>query len=387
MDRLSADEVELLRACVREHDWDAPVPEAALLPHVRQDVLVRCAELHRISGCVEASLSTAAALDPGTVQMLHSHKLATVAAQLRAEADLRLIHRLFHKRVPWLVVKGPVLARVYYARCHLRTYVDLDILVQPARLAEALDLLQQGGFTLLDRNWTMLLERLSGELHLVSPHHGMIDLHWDLFNDVPTRRSFALRTESFFERSRQVRIGDTLVNTLDELDTVIHTALHAARSGGDRLVWMKDLEQTVLHRQFEYDELAERCAEHHARLPVAVMLQRTKTTLDVAGLPQRALVGIGGSTLWRAAGRIVDRVAPVTRATPQGSLTRMYARATRADGRQTLRELTRRLGARAARRGLRADVPTWDSKHPQSVLFNAGGEATKSRFLERIARI
>ena len=308
-----------------------------------------------------------------------------MAQQLKCEADLRLVDTVLGPNVPWMVVKGPVLARHYYRRPELRTYLDLDILVPPADLATALDRLEAHGFRLLDRNWTMLAQRLSGELHLVSPHGGMIDLHWDLFNDSAARRSFGLVTGMFFERSRRLDLGGFTVRTLDALDTVVHTALHAARSGGDRLVWMKDLEQLILRRDFSWEELAGRCTEHRARLPVSVMLHRSRRTLGVPGLPDQALSTIGGPSVWRALGRAVDRAAPVPSASTDGSLSRMYARATRADGPSTAVELGRRVTARARRQAWHLEeAPTWDATHPQSVLYPSGGEVAKQAFLTAV---
>lgn len=384
-DRPSPALQQLLVVCTREHAFEQRPPGVdGLLRTVDQSQLVALAELHRVSPAVSVSLSGSPALAPETAVALDERRRSSTLTQLMVEAELATAARCLGD-LPWLVVKGPVLARHYYRRPELRSYVDLDLLVPPAALGAALESLESGGYRLLDRNWTMLSQQLSGELHLLSPRGVMIDLHWDLFNDRATRDSYAMVTSSFFERSREVNLGSLRARTLDPFDTLIHTAVHAARSGGDRLVWMKDLEQILLAEHVDWSGLAARCAEHRARLPVAVMLRRSRATLGVPGLPDAALDEVGGVGVWRWLGRGVDRLSPVAASGPEGSLSRMYARATRADGRGTATELSRRLVARARRQAWHLEeTPTWDPDHPESVLHDSGGPQARRAFLDAV---
>jgi hypothetical protein len=376
----------LLIACVREHEWQRPPEEAArLLPFVDQDRLLELADRHRVSGAVWLSVGQLPGLRPEVRDRLRAAHRSTIMKQLLIEAELQAVKAALHD-VPWLVVKGPALTCGYYQHPELRSYADLDVLVAPDRLTGALERLERAGYVLLDRNWTLLAQRLSGELHLLSQHGVLVDLHWDLFNDRATRDSYGMVTSTFFGRSRPLHVGDVDARTLDDLDTVVHTAVHAARSGGDRLVWMKDLEQLVLARRFTWDQLAARSAEHRAQLAVSVMLNRMRVTLDVPDVSADALRTIGGPAPWRMLGRCVDWLAPVARAGSDGSLTRMYARATRADSRATARELARRLVMRA-RRGAHEQDRTWDASHPESVLFDSGGRSGKEAFLAAVGSL
>jgi hypothetical protein len=376
----------LLVACVREHDWHGPPPEAAeLLSRADQDKLVELADRHRVSTAVGLSLRHCGELRPELAQRLNVEARTTAVRQLLLESELRSV-RAAMGDLPWLIVKGPALARGYYSRPELRSYSDLDVLVPAHLLQEALHLLERNGYVLLDRNWSLLARQMSGELHVRSPRGVMIDLHWDLFNDRSTRDSYAMVTHTFFERSTVLDLdGNFAVQTLDVLDTIVHTAVHAARSGGDRLLWMKDLEQLVLRGSFSWEALAERSAEHRAQLAVSVMLHRMRATLGTGDVTDAVLRQIGGPGVWRVLGRVVDRMSPVAHAGPQGSLTRMYARATRADTRATVVELGHRLAARA-RRGVWAEPEhTWDASHPDSVLYESGGPTERASFFAAIA--
>lgn len=376
---------ELLTACVREHDWQRPPPGAAeLLPRVDQDQLLRMADRHRVTPAVGLSLRHCDGVRTDIRERLDAVRRDVAARQLLLEVELARVRSAL-RGTTWLIVKGPALAHGYYRRPELRAYADLDVLVPAPSLEDALALLEEGGYSLLDRNWTLISRRIPGELHLRSPRGVMIDLHWDLSNDRSTRDSYGIVTRTLFERAVDLPLpGAAPVRTLDALDTVIHTAVHAARSGGDRLMWMKDLEQVVLGGCFSWGELAERCAEHRAQLPVSIMLHRARASLGLPTVTDERLRQIGGSRPWRGLGRIVDRVAPVTRAGPDGSLTRMYARATRADGYATARELMHRVGARMRRRGWTEEDHTWDASHPNSVLHESGGTAERSAFFAAV---
>jgi hypothetical protein len=287
--------------------------------------------------------------------------------------------------IPWLVVKGPALARGYYRRPELRSYGDLDVLIRPRDFPGAVRQLESAGYAVLDRNWLALRQRMSGELHVLSPRGVLVDLHWDLTNDAATRKSYAMSADSFFERAERLSIADVEVRVLDPLDTVVHTAVHAARSGGDRLIWLKDLEQLLLAPRFSWPELAVRSAEHHAELAVSVMLHRMRKVLRARNVTDAGLELLGGPRTWRALGRAVDHVSPILRAGPDGSLARIFARSTRSDSRSAVAELGRRVVARARRGTWSQEDHTWDEANPDSPLYDSGGEGGRAAYLAAVS--
>jgi hypothetical protein len=102
------------------------------------------------------------------------------------------------------------------------------------------------------------------------------------------------------------------VRTLDPTDTLIHLCLHAAISGGDRLVWVKDIERAVAVRPPDWDELVSRCARWSVGAPVGLMLARAAAFLgaEVPGTALRTLLGRGTSVVIG----VVDRLFPWPRA-------------------------------------------------------------------------
>lgn len=233
-----------------------------------------------------------------------------VATQLRAAVELAAVARAFESTaVRWLVVKGPVLAEVVYRRPGVRTYTDLDVLVHPDDLGSAVAALEDARFRLVDRNWELISRSGRGEINLEIPGGGLLDLHWHLVNDRRIRRVFDLDVRSMFERARTVDLGGLRVPTLDEIDTVVHLALHASLSGGHRLVWFLDLQQAVGHCESAPDDLYRRAEAMGVGLVLEVMLSRAAHYVDET-LEVRAAPGAGTIPAWSALCRRVSRSAP-----------------------------------------------------------------------------
>jgi hypothetical protein len=59
-----------------------------------------------------------------------------------AAAALRAVREVFADDLPWLAINGPVLDAVLYPLPRLRSYRDLDVLVAPPHVADAVDRLE-----------------------------------------------------------------------------------------------------------------------------------------------------------------------------------------------------------------------------------------------------
>ena len=130
--------------------------------------LVTAAQIHGVEGWVRQRALTAGVMLDGVDAAVH----AALGRHQRALADLGRAHTaLAMADVPFLVVKGPAVAR-WYAEPSLRSYVDLDLVVAPADLDVALGALEGAGFALLDANWPLLLDADVHELACGRPRVG-----------------------------------------------------------------------------------------------------------------------------------------------------------------------------------------------------------------------
>ena len=161
--------------------------------------------------------------------------------------------------------------------------------------------------------------------------------------------------------------------------------MHACRSGGNRLLWLKDLEQAVLHDAPSWDEVIERAREWRAALALATMLLRTRRALGVQ-LPSEVLRALASPT-WRTLVASTERLAPVERSIGRDSLAMLVNYSVRSDERTSLIDLERRSrkwlrGARPLRiKRLRADDPEGLPPMAQS----SGGPLDRNQYFSAVA--
>ncbi len=308
--------------------------------HADWDALVDLARDHRVSGAVLAG-------SPYLHDRLGERVRIDVMHHLATRAALADVGQLLDRAgVPWVVVKGPVLAELSYISMG-RPYLDLDVVVAASAFGDAVAELATGGFDIIDRNWTLACRQRRGQLHLTSVDGTIsLDLHWHLVNSSRHRERWAIPMAELLERrSRDPRVGGTI---LDPTDRTIHYAVHAALSGGHRLGWIKDVERTLVNDPPDWADLLDRCRRWRVGLAVAAMLERSRHTLG-APVPDGvidALAGIhahrllvrslrtwrpegrlpGGGSLDRAANRSLVDTVPATMTGLAGEAVEMVAR-------------------------------------------------------------
>lgn len=345
----------------------------------------RLAVAHGVEGWVRRRAEAAGMRLPLLTGAVH----AALARHQRAVTDLRTVAETLNRAdLEFLVVKGPALVAQFYPAPELRSSVDLDILVRPAELPEALTALEQAGCTLLDANWPLLTRLQVLELRLQAPSGGLIDLHWSL-GIGPSRKDRSPGVDTLIARSRVIDVEGQRARTLGWADTVVHLAVHAAASGGDRLIWYADLRAALAAAPPGGDEaIIARASEWGARPPLHLMLTRGRRAIGLQ--PSQALLDglteAGPGIAWSALVRSADRIAPIAGATPgEPSLRRIVARSARHDAWASWRALsTKSLSALRPGRSPNPDELR-DPADPRSGLFPAGGPSDRADFLRRVS--
>lgn len=330
---------QVLLASVRGAGWRRPSPELHAVLAGQPDLSDLCdaAVFHGVAGYVRHALLAAGL--PEAAQLVEPGYRGAVAGHLRGLATVeRIAAALDPAGVPWLVVKGPVVAALTHERQDLRGYGDVDVLVPPRYFADALEALEAAGGQTRVRGWGHHLEQRAGEVPLVFDDGAVVDLHWDLSNTAELRGEFAVDTAALFERARPISVGSREVRTLDPVDGLLHLALHTCTSGGNRLVWLKDIEGWLISQTPDPDEVLRRAQRWRVALPAAVVLSKVASVLgsDVDPALIRRLAPQGG---WRVVTRTVWRVAPPAAALPGPSLDRLVMRSVRSDQRTSARAL------------------------------------------------
>ncbi len=366
--------VEALAPGTGPGSWEAD-------PHGVPEDLPEAAQLHGVEGWVRRRALVTGVAVPGVDDAVRR----AAARHLRALGDLRLVHAcLTSDEVPFAVVKGPALVERLYGSPDLRSYIDLDLLVRPRDLGAAVDALEAAGFLLLDANWPLLQRSGVHELRLLSPNGGAVDLHWSLGKG-PGVVDPSPSVDTLLDRAATWRLGALSLQTLDWADTVVHLAVHAAASGGHRLLWCADLRAALTDGPGDGASLATRAAEWRAGPQLHVMLARTRACLG-NDIPPELTHQLGVQRSWRALTTVVDRAFPVERQADGRGLARLVARSTSTTSRASWEALAAKAfaAARAPREEL---VPDWllDPDEPRSALHAVGGPEGREAFFTTVA--
>lgn len=378
----------LMAACVRDHDWRTPPPEISNgINFSRAHELPALAKFHGVGACLFQSLRHCGEPGEPILAELERSYHGAVRSQLRGLAGVGFLGDVLDELCsPWMIVKGPVLAQKIYSRADLRNYADVDVLVHPAAFGDTVVALERADCTVRDVNWLLLAGRMIGQLQIVTPQGMVVDLHWNLVNDARLRSYFAIPNRLLFERSRKITLAGRSVQTLDPVDTLLHLAFHGAMAGGNRLLWLKDIEQSVLNEAPPWQDVIERATLWRIGLTLATMLGRARHCLGLA-VPDQVFHGVASSA-WLFLNVAADRLSPVQHATGSRSLSRIIARSSRSDFRDSSQALVRRswLGFRSGSK-LRGLPPRSDSDatSSESLLYPAGGQQGRLAFLNAVA--
>ena len=244
------------------------------------DALPEAAYLHRVSGVVATSLQATTTLPDDVRDELEIEREDSGLHHLMIVGTLKTIADAFNDRgLRWLVMKGPVLASRLYDQPGDRTYGDIDFLVHPEDYGPAIEILEGFGYRHTIRDWVRAKSVMAGQINLAGALLE-IDLHWHLHYSNLDRRPFRLDPIAILERSVEVDVGGVTAPVLDPVDRILMLTFHAARSGGHRLVWLKDIERALTIERPDLAEVVAR-AEAMALAPlVGMILDRAKRVLD-----------------------------------------------------------------------------------------------------------
>ena len=269
----------------------------SLLDQVPAAVLVDRALHHRVPGVVYRSLVALGRDGADFADLRSACQMATLAhgrclVELASAAEV-----LGGTGRPWMVVKGPVLAELAYGDPGARLYEDLDLVVPAADLSAVLDALEGAGAEVTDLNWPMMVDLVRAEIPMILSHGMLADLHWHLLVTPRIRSRFSMPMGELFARRRSVRLGGVETPTLDVVDGLLYLCLHGSLSGGDQLVWLKDLDQAMEAEEVDWDELARRARRYRVALVAAIQLERARVVLG-ARVPESVPADLAGGEPW-----------------------------------------------------------------------------------------
>jgi Uncharacterised nucleotidyltransferase len=168
--------------------------------------------------------------------------------------------------VAMVPLKGPVLAERLYAEPSVRFALDLDLLVAPADLARATDVLDGLGYGVVQGPQARYELRHHHHLSFRQPQQAKVELHFRLFAGFGT----CLEAEAFIGRARPYRSRrGTVYAVLAPEDEFLYLCVHAAGHGYERVSWLYDL-KAFLRQHPDLDWQAIDSRARAARLTTAL---------------------------------------------------------------------------------------------------------------------
>jgi hypothetical protein len=353
--------------------------------------LMAGARFHRIAPLVHVAYRSSA---PRLAVSLKVDRDRAIGGHLRACAALGRLDAAL-SGMKWLTFKGAVLSESAHPVPGLRTYHDVDVLVAPSDLREVCGRLRDVGWRVADYRDMLQNPKTPGEMHWITPDGVIIDLHWAMINMADRRRRFRVPTAHLLDRRVVTLLGSQQVCTLDPTDALVHACLHAALAGGNRLLWLLDIDQ-LSRQSTDWTAVAARARAWRAQAQVWLMLDRAARFL---GTPRPADLArqLAISRTLRVATGAADLLSPVPRARQEAGPARFVAHAVgptaaasvRAAGRHGLSAIRDRLPATPAQAPIRepADAESLASylaavESPTTDAGGVGGSATAALVAE-----
>jgi putative nucleotidyltransferase-like protein len=329
------------------------------------------AAAHRVDGCVHAVLEQTGGVAAEVLDRLSVGRRQAASHHLIVRDVLGRVGAVLDAAgIPWLVFKGPVLSSAVYCDPGMRRYSDVDVLVPPDRFADAVAAMEGAGFGNPITLWSPQLYFRSGAIAF-NVGRISVDLHWHVMYKYQDRRWYRIDPEQLFARRRPVDVGGRVCETFDEVDTVFHLALHAAREGCHRLVWLKDIELAIGIGRPDLDELVRRSRAAKCAPAIGIALARSKWALG-SSVPDEivtALVGRGWPRVVRAVAAFDDVGSSSRRPSPATLLTRQTGLSLPRTAIRAVRRVSDRRAEQRIKRVLRDDIDP-DNRAPLELARN-----------------
>lgn len=214
--------------------------------------------------------------------------------------------------IPLIVLKGPPLATSLYADPSLRPSFDLDLLIRPADLAVALEVLARDGYAPaphMARFPSSTLLRLDCEIVLQHPRRIPIDLHWALS---PADFPFRIDPELMWRSRIDIEMGGAPVPVLGPESLLLYLAVHGAKHAWARLLWLGDVARAT-DKGIDWSETSRLAAETGCTRPLLLALLLSHDLLQ-APVPdtilQQARADLVVVAAARKAGARLHRIPP-----------------------------------------------------------------------------
>jgi hypothetical protein len=180
------------------------------------------------------------------------------------------LSRLLDVLPPALAFKGPALAQRLYGDFAGREYCDLDVVLRPADVPQAIVALRKLGYSGLGLDPWQLRSYLRNSCEYpMSDDRVHVELHWQF---APRQFGARFDIERLFARSLILRLGDREVPALSPEDEFLMLVVHGTKHAWARLSWLADLSALLRFTPLDWDYIRAESERMHITRMVRVAL-------------------------------------------------------------------------------------------------------------------
>lgn len=281
---------------------DAGRIQAAWTADVEDADVLAVALRHRVTGIVSRGLHLAGlSLGPVPAQAL-AHDVAVNGQRslMQTRATIQLQSLLDSHGIKSLALKGVAVAAQAYNDVGIKSARDVDILIAPNDVTEAVKVLEGSGYELIEPLPAGPQLRIRDHLYhfkdlqLLHRRTGvLVELHWRLFYN-----HRLLPAEALVGTEQRIDLAGASVRTLGEVEQYMYLCAHGAFHGWSRLKWSTDLCALLRKPSSASPATLHEAALGHGMGPASaafLILAHRHLNLEVDGAFLRRLEGSGSA--------------------------------------------------------------------------------------------
>jgi hypothetical protein len=239
---------------------------------------------------VYRNLSDQGVDDPMVRRARDAYKMTWLENEQRFAELSTLLESASAAGIETMVLKGVALALLYYRDLGLRSMGDVDILIRPDDVADAIDRLTELGWRKAGRTPTVLTETYLNarrEIHFVSDRTTYLDLHWRVMDET----CLSSRDDGFWSGAIRTSVRGAETHAMNPTDQLLHVCAHATLwTPAPFPRWIADA-ATILKTSrgdIDWDRLLSHAPRLGLVIPVREALKQVVDVLD-APIPSSVL--------------------------------------------------------------------------------------------------
>ena len=220
------------------YDEKANITDLLSDPALDWDYLLAAAKFHGLIPVLAPKLLRQLTCVPERVRLeLQQASRRALEGTLALSGELvRVLRNLNAAHVECIPFKGPALAAELWGNFTLRQSMDIDLLVRPAQVGQAVEVLRSCGYT-PESDCKSLLPR-AVELQLKKTGMPPLELQWGI---APKCFSVDLEIDACWQRAPHAEFGGQPTLAFAQEDLMLILCIHGWKHSWNRLLWIADV--------------------------------------------------------------------------------------------------------------------------------------------------